>query len=64
MSDENPQMAHWNGGVTQRQLGWLKQQLAEAEAAGERVITASHHQANAGSAVVLLRASSLAARWY
>ena len=37
-------MASWNGGVTQRQLAWLREQLAEAEAASERVLTASHHQ--------------------
>ena len=50
LSDERPQMSSWNGGVTRRQLGWLRGELAAAEAAGERVIVASHHQLGRGGA--------------
>lgn len=50
LSDADPQMSGWNGGITQRQLAWLRGELAAAEAAGERVIVASHHQVGRGGA--------------
>lgn len=59
MSDEAPQMSSWNGGITQRQLRWLRQELAAAEAAGERVLVASHHQLGQGGA----RATHMAWNW-
>lgn len=49
LGPENPQMASWNGGITRCQLEWLRRELAEAEAAGERVIVASHHQVGEGA---------------
>jgi manganese-dependent ADP-ribose/CDP-alcohol diphosphatase len=51
LSEEaNPQMSDWNGGITSAQMEWLKQQLAAAEAGGERVVVACHHQVGAGAA--------------
>jgi len=50
MSEEEPQMSSWNGGITQRQLAWLRGELSAAEAAGERVLVASHHQVGRGGA--------------
>ena len=44
LSEEEPQMVPWNGGVSQRQLRWLECELCGAAAAGERVIVAAHHQ--------------------
>lgn len=38
---ENAQ--EWNGGISQTQLDWLEQQLAEAERAGQSVIVAGHY---------------------
>lgn len=52
-------MSSWNGGITQRQLRWLRQELAAAEAAGERVLVASHHQLGQGGA----RATHMAWNW-
>ncbi len=52
-------MSSWNGGITRRQLGWLQQELAAAEAAGERVLVASHHQLGQGGA----RATHMAWNW-
>ena len=48
MSDEEPQMADWNGGIGSAQLGWLKEQLALAKLSGERVVVACHHQIGQG----------------
>ncbi|DBA97345.1 hypothetical protein WJX77_003255 [Trebouxia sp. C0004] len=50
MSDEEPQMADWNGGIGSAQLGWLNEQLALAKLSGERVIVACHHQIGQGAA--------------
>jgi manganese-dependent ADP-ribose/CDP-alcohol diphosphatase len=50
LSPQNPQMSSWNGGVTQQQLEWLREELAAAAASGERVIVASHHQLGEGAA--------------
>ena len=49
LGEAHPQMALWNGGVTQRQLAWLRSELAAAEKASERVIVASHHQVGSGA---------------
>lgn len=49
MGREHPQMASWNGGTTQHQLSWLSKELKKAEAAGELVISASHHQVSMAS---------------
>jgi hypothetical protein len=49
MSEENPQMSDWNGGLTRRQLRWLAEELRAADAAGEKVIVASHHQTGPGA---------------
>ncbi|EFN59457.1 hypothetical protein CHLNCDRAFT_138033 [Chlorella variabilis] len=59
MSDEDPQMSSWNGGITRQQLAWLRSELAAAEAAAERVIIASHHQLGQGGA----RATHMAWNW-
>lgn len=59
MSDANPQMSSWNGGISQRQLAWLCDELSAAEAAGERVIACSHHQVGRGAA----RATHMAWNW-
>jgi hypothetical protein len=50
LSDDQPQMSSWNGGITRQQLQWLRQELSAADAAGERVIVASHHQLGQGGA--------------
>lgn len=59
MSDDDPQMSSWNGGITQRQLRWLQHELAAADVAGERVLVASHHQLGHGAA----RATHMAWNW-
>lgn len=41
--DKEPHMIPWNGGCTQRQLDWLKDQLQKAVKRGTLVILASHH---------------------
>ena len=53
MSDEEPQMADWNGGIGSAQLGWLNEQLALAKLSGERVIVACHHQIGQGATTCL-----------
>lgn len=53
MSDEEPQMADWNGGIGSAQLGWLNEQLALAKLSGERVIVACHHQIGGGATACL-----------
>jgi len=40
----------WNGGLGSAQMRWLREQLAAAEAAGDKVIVASHHPIGEGSA--------------
>lgn len=59
LSAEHPQMRPWNGGVTSQQLGWLRRELAAAEAAGQRVIVAAHHQVGVGAA----RPTHMALNW-
>lgn len=48
-SAAEPQMSSWNGGIAQEQLAWLQRELAAAEAAGERVIVASHNPLTPGA---------------
>ena len=48
--EEHPEMVTWNGGLRTGQLDWLKAQLSEAEASGERCIVCSHHPLAAGCA--------------
>jgi hypothetical protein len=50
MSDLEPQMSSWNGGLTSRQLAWFRSELEAAEQAKEKVIVASHHQIGNGAA--------------
>ena len=59
LSEDWPQMSSWNGGITRQQLEWLRGELAAAEAAGERVVVASHHQLGEGAA----RATHMAWNW-
>jgi hypothetical protein len=59
LSDDWPQMSSWNGGVTRQQLEWLRGELRAAEAAGQRVVVASHHQLGEGAA----RATHMAWNW-
>lgn len=59
LTQENPQMSSWNGGVTSKQLAWLKQQLSEADVAGERVVVAAHHQVGLGA----VRPTHMAWNW-
>lgn len=59
LGPQHPQMSAWNGGITRRQLAWLQGELAAAEAAGERVVLACHHQVGEGAA----RATHMAWNW-
>eukprot|EP00887_Chlorella_sp_A99_P005563 scaffold1.g5563.t1 len=54
-----PQASPWNGGASAVQLAWLRRELAAAEAAGERVLSASHHPVQPGAA----RSTHLAWNW-
>lgn len=45
-----PNAQAWNGGLGADQIAWLRKQLADAAAAGERVIVACHHPLAPGSA--------------
>ncbi len=38
-----PAAKRWNGGVSEKQLAWLENELAQADAAQERVILCGHH---------------------
>ncbi len=49
ISEKEPQMSPWNGGVSEQQMKWLKEQLKAAEAAGRRVIVAAHHPLGTGA---------------
>lgn len=51
LGEANPQASPWNGGITQAQLAWLRDQIAQAAAAGDRVVVAAHHQAGPGPSV-------------
>lgn len=43
LSEAEPHMKTWNGGIASKQMSWFKQTLHDAEQAGERVIVATHH---------------------
>ena len=45
LSEAEPQMSPWNGGIGVTQMAWLGAQLQEAADAGERVLVIAHHQA-------------------
>jgi manganese-dependent ADP-ribose/CDP-alcohol diphosphatase len=51
LSEAEPQMSPWNGGIGRAQAAWLDAALDAAAAAGERVIIAAHHQAGPPPAV-------------
>jgi hypothetical protein len=51
LSEAEPQMSPWNGGIGRAQAAWLAAQLDAAAAAGDRVIVAAHHQAGPAPAV-------------
>lgn len=38
-----PNAFDWNGGIGEKQLGWIQRQLLTAHSRGERVILVSHH---------------------
>lgn len=40
---EAPNAQEWNGGVSETQLAWLNQQLAQAQRSGQSVIVAGHY---------------------
>ena len=60
LSEQDPQMSSWNGGISQKQLEWLREELERAESAGQRVIVAAHHQFGRGPAA---RATHVAWNW-
>lgn len=51
LSEAEPQMSLWNGGIGGSQATWLAAQLRVAKAVGDRVIVAGHHQAGPDAAV-------------
>lgn len=59
MSDREPHMHPWNGGCGAEQMQWLRSELAAADAAGDRVLVAAHHQVGQGAA----RATHMAWNW-
>lgn len=50
LSEDEPQMSTWNGGIGRAQRAWLLDELAAAERAAERVIVALHHPLVSGAA--------------
>jgi len=50
LSEEEPQMSPWNGGISKTQMKWFKNELETATAAGKKVIVACHHQFGFGAA--------------
>lgn len=50
LSDAEPHMSPWNGGISRQQLRWLEVQLADAAGAGDRCLIAAHHQVGKGAA--------------
>mmetsp|Transcript_14247 Transcript_14247/g.43033 ORF Transcript_14247/g.43033 Transcript_14247/m.43033 type:complete len:217 (-) Transcript_14247:394-1044(-) len=59
LSDSEPHMHNWNGGIGKAQLKWLEEELASASEAGNRCLVAGHHQVGQGAA----RASHMAWNW-
>ncbi|KAI8465760.1 MAG: Metallo-dependent phosphatase-like protein [Monoraphidium minutum] len=47
---EHPNAQTWNGGASGAQLSWLRARLADAAAAGGRVVVAAHHPLAPGAA--------------
>ena len=50
LSEKEPQMSPWNGGLSKIQLEWLQNELKIADASGEKIIIGSHHQFGCGAA--------------
>ncbi|GHP01723.1 serine/threonine-protein kinase afc2 [Pycnococcus provasolii] len=45
-----PQLCRWNGGVSKRQMSFLRQQLQESRKLNEKVLVMSHHPLKSGAA--------------
>lgn len=43
LSEAEPHMKSWNGGIGKLQMEWLKESLHKSEQAGDRVVIATHH---------------------
>jgi len=50
LSEKNPHMIPWNGGITKRQMAWLKAEIRRAERRGKLVLVACHHPIHPDSA--------------
>ncbi|KAK9838820.1 hypothetical protein WJX74_003943 [Apatococcus lobatus] len=50
LSEQEPHMHGWNGGIGSDQMRWLRQQLQRADADGVNVICSCHHQLGPGAA--------------
>ena len=48
LTEEEPHMTDWNGGIGKQQLAWLSAELQQAAASQQRVILACHHQLGQG----------------
>lgn len=48
LTEQEPHMADWNGGIGMQQISWLEQQLQAAAEAQERVVVACHHPLGQG----------------
>ncbi len=59
LSEEEPQMSPWNGGLSNKQMDWLRNELKTAEAAEEKIIIACHHQFGYGA----VRPTHMAWNW-
>lgn len=46
LTDKDPHMVSWNGGITSSQMRWFCEQLDEAKENGLHVVICSHHQIN------------------
>lgn len=49
LTDQEPQMSPWNGGISEIQIWWLEKELKTAAAAEEKVIVGCHHQFGFGA---------------
>lgn len=54
LSEQEPHMVSWNGGIGKRQFAWLADQLQQASTDNQRVIIACHHQLGLGELDKLL----------
>ena len=59
LTEQEPHMTDWNGGIGFQQFAWLDQQLQEAAAAQEQVIIACHHQLGHGEVAACQTASDV-----